>query len=83
MTGERHQEASAPQGGRAGLKLPALLVIMDGFGLAEPGPGNAISQAKTRALTRCSSGARTRASRRPARPWACLRGKWATPRWGT
>ena len=50
MTGERHQEASASQGGRAGLKLPALLVIMDGFGLAEPGPGNAISQAKTPCL---------------------------------
>ena len=30
-----------------GLALPACLVIMDGFGLAEPGPGNAISQART------------------------------------
>ena len=30
-----------------GLALPACLVIMDGFGVAEPGPGNAISQART------------------------------------
>ncbi|WP_417066956.1 2,3-bisphosphoglycerate-independent phosphoglycerate mutase, partial [Gordonibacter pamelaeae] len=32
---------------RADLTLPACLVIMDGFGLAEPGPGNAIAQART------------------------------------
>lgn len=32
---------------RADLTLPACLIIMDGFGLAEPGPGNAIGQAHT------------------------------------
>ena len=32
---------------RAELHLPAALIIMDGFGLAEPGPGNAISLART------------------------------------
>ena len=32
---------------RGRLHLPAALIIMDGFGLAEPGPGNAISLAKT------------------------------------
>ncbi|MDO8915638.1 MAG: 2,3-bisphosphoglycerate-independent phosphoglycerate mutase [Coriobacteriia bacterium] len=30
---------------RAGLRLPALLAIMDGFGLADPGPGNAVTLA--------------------------------------
>jgi len=30
---------------RAGYNLPAALIIMDGFGLDEPGPGNAISLA--------------------------------------
>ena len=32
---------------REALTLPACLIIMDGYGLAPTGPGNAISQAKT------------------------------------
>ena len=41
-----------PQAAEGGLALPACLIIMDGFGLAEPGPGNAISQAATPNLDR-------------------------------
>jgi 2,3-bisphosphoglycerate-independent phosphoglycerate mutase len=37
---------------RAGLRLPALLAIMDGFGLADPGPGNAVSLADAPNLVR-------------------------------
>ena len=32
---------------RGDLRLPACLIIMDGFGLDAPGPGNAISLAAT------------------------------------
>ncbi len=38
-----------------GLRLPVALVIMDGFGLAEAGPGNAISLAKTPHLDEIAS----------------------------
>lgn len=47
-------EVNVVEGSRAAsaenLTLPACLIIMDGFGLAEPGPGNAISQARTPCL---------------------------------
>ncbi|NPD32751.1 2,3-bisphosphoglycerate-independent phosphoglycerate mutase [Eggerthellaceae bacterium zg-997] len=35
---------------RAGYALPACLIILDGFGMAEAGPGNAISLARTPVL---------------------------------
>ena len=47
----------------AGLRLPALLAIMDGFGLADPGPGNAETLADTPNLTRLFA----------ERPWAPVR----------
>ena len=42
-------------GGARQLRLPACLIIMDGFGLAEPGEGNAIAQANTPCLDRVLS----------------------------
>ena len=69
---------------RNALTLPVCLIIMDGLGLAEPGPGNAVSLANypyARPLVRnvlmdeaCSFG-------RGGGP--CRPGKWATPKWGT
>lgn len=43
------------QGTREGLTLPACLIIMDGLGLAEPGPGNAVSLANTPCLDKLFS----------------------------
>ncbi|MDE8703133.1 2,3-bisphosphoglycerate-independent phosphoglycerate mutase [Adlercreutzia equolifaciens] len=40
---------------RSKLRLPACLIIMDGFGLQAPGPGNAISLANTPVLDRLFS----------------------------
>ncbi len=42
---------------------PVALIIMDGFGMAEPGPGNAISQARTPNLDRIFG----------AHPWTTLK----------
>ena len=42
----------ASPGTLASLHLPAALVIMDGYGLAAPGPGNAVSLARTPNLDR-------------------------------
>ena len=45
---------------REGLALPVCLVIMDGFGLAPAGPGNAISLARTPFLDKLFAGECTR-----------------------
>ena len=59
------------------LHTPALLVIMDGFGLAEPGPGNAISLANTPYLMRFGRSPHASLKHR-ARLWAFLQAKWET-----
>ena len=59
------------------------LVVLDGWGLAEPGPGNAVELADTPVFDELWAGTRTPRSRPGARPWACPRARWATPRWAT
>ncbi len=52
---EATSEVAGSPSEHAGLTLPACLIIMDGFGLAEPGEGNAIAQAETPVLDRIFS----------------------------
>ena len=65
--------------------VPSLaLVILDGWGLAAPGPGNAISLAETPVFDRLwEQLTRTRSSRPRAATSACPTGRWATPRSAT
>ena len=60
------------------------LVVLDGWGCAPPGPGNAVDAGATRP---CSTGSgassRTRRSRPPARRRDCRRDRWATRRSAT
>ncbi len=56
------------------------LVILDGWGCAPPGPGNAVELARTPVFDRLWASTRTRRSRLPARRSACRPGRWATPR---
>ena len=71
--------------GPARLPVPrACLVILDGWGLAEPGPGNAVEQADTPVfdeLWGAYPAYRAEGGRAPA--WACPRGRWATRRSAT
>ena len=75
--------SSRPRRGAA-VSLPrsVCLVVLDGWGLAEPGPGNAVELADTPVFDELwdalpahdAHGLRARRS-------ACPRGRWATPRW--
>ena len=65
---------------REAFNLPALLVIMDGFGLAEAGEGNAISQAKTPCLDRLLAECSHTTLKLQARQSDCLTARWATRR---
>jgi len=63
---------------------PTLLLILDGWGQAPAGPGNAVSLARTPNLDKLLAERPTA----PAPvlgpgPWVCPTGSWATPRWAT
>ena len=60
------------------------LVILDGWGLAEPGPGNAVELADTPVFDELWEHLRSTRSSPPAgAPSACPRARWATPRSAT
>ena len=56
------------------------LVILDGWGIAPPGPGNAVELAATPGLRRALAPYPHTHSRRPARRSGFPPGRWATPR---
>lgn len=55
MTGRTLLEGGARESGDASRKGRVLLLIVDGWGLAEPGPGNLISQARTPVMDRLAA----------------------------
>ena len=59
------------------------LVILDGWGLAPPGPSNAVELARRPSSTGSGATIRTRSSPRRARRSACRRARWGTPKWAT
>ena len=66
------------------LRGPVVLVVLDGFGLGDGGPGDATALARApffAEAARAPSAARR--SRRRARRSACPTGRWATPRSAT
>ena len=71
--------------GRRRLPVPSLaLVVLDGWGLAPAGPGNAIALGRHADLRRALGALPAHAALRPAGATsACPTGRWATPRSGT
>ena len=60
---------------------PVMLVILDGWGTAPPGPYNAITVAHTPHFDAlCGTAARTPSCAPPASMSACPLGRWAIPR---
>ena len=80
----RRVAVSVPRG-PARLPVPSLcLVVLDGWGLAEPGPGNAVSLARYAGLRRALGAIPAHDAARPAAATsACPTARWATPRSGT
>ncbi len=62
----------------------ACLIVLDGWGLAEPGPGNAVSLARHAGVRRAVGRLPAHdADRLRAARWACRKGRWATARSAT
>lgn len=72
---------SRPAGSAA--LTPTLLLILDGWGLAEPVRATPHGWRRPPTWTRSTPPAPIRALRLRAGTWACLRVTWAIPRWGT
>ena len=62
---------------------PVVLMVLDGWGCAPDGPGNAVSLAHTPVFDRLLAATLTARWTRPAWPSACRRARWAIPRWVT
>jgi 2,3-bisphosphoglycerate-independent phosphoglycerate mutase len=63
--------------------VPVVLTILDGWGIAEPSPTNAVSVAATPNMDRLS-GSYPMTTLTAQTAWsACPRGRWATPRSAT
>ncbi len=78
------RSTSTPSPRFAGADVPLVaLVVLDGWGCAPPGPGNAVELADTPVFDRLWAGTRTRRSRRRAKRSACRPARWATPRSAT
>ena len=74
---------TSPGDGRSGARLPAqscALVVLDGWGIAPDGPGNAISLAATPVFDELWDRYPHTTLRPAALPSACRMGRWATPR---
>lgn len=60
---------------------PALLVILDGYGIAKPGPGNAVALANSPFLDELFSTRPTVHIAASGKPLGSRRDRWVTPRW--
>ncbi len=62
------------------MNKPIMLCIMDGFGLAPDGPGNAIAAARTPNLDRLFAEMPCTKLQASGEPSACPTDRWAIPR---
>ena len=71
----------APEGAASLLPVRrTVIIVLDGWGLAPDGPGNAISQARTPVFDKLWSRYPQLVWTRQAARWDCRTIRWATPR---